>query len=573
MKTFAELGLSEPLLKAIEELGYEYPTPIQEQTLEVMLSGRDVVAQAQTGTGKTAAFALPILEKLNPRARSPQALILAPTRELAVQVAEMAYALGKHHNAHILAVYGGQPIDRQLRALKHGIQIVVGTPGRILDHLRRETLDLSGVRTVVLDEGDQMLDMGFVEEIEEILDQCPKERQTALFSATMPRPIAELAKKYLKDPAEVKIQSDQMTVASVNQIAYEVQGNRKQDALIRILDHDKPESAIVFCRTKKDAGDLADELKLLGYEADALHGDISQMQRDRVMRNFREGQVECLVATDVAARGLDIEAVSHVINYDIPGDPEAYVHRIGRTGRAGREGIAITLVTPRERNYLRTIERITRKKIEFKRLPSQAEIASKRMQALQSRIQSGLETGGLDPYLLMAEELCQDRDPLEVAAAAIKLLAEAEGIRSLTDNSFEDVNAEPGMARLFIPLGRNVGLHPRDVVGAIANEADVPGRSIGSIDIYASSTFVDVPAGVADAVISALNRTTLKGQKVRVDIARPREDGEVARAKSEGGFAASGSTPRAKRSGPKKEKSDRKKPKTDGKKRAKSHHG
>jgi ATP-dependent RNA helicase DeaD len=523
MKTFAELGLSELLLKGIEELGYERPTPIQEQTLEVLLAGRDVVAQAQTGTGKTAAFAIPILERLDKRLL-PQALVLAPTRELAVQVAEMTHAIGRFMNAHILAVYGGQPIERQLKALKHGVQIVVGTPGRVLDHLRRETLDLSHVQTVVLDEGDQMLDMGFIEEITEILDQCPKDRQTALFSATMPKPIADLSRKYLKDPEEIKIQAEQMTVSSIEQVAYEVAAKNKQDALIRILDHERPDSVIVFCRTKKEAGDVAEELKLRGYDADALHGDISQAQRDSVMRRFREKLIDCLVATDVAARGLDIENVSHVINYDIPGDPESYVHRVGRTGRAGREGIAMTLVTPRERNYLRTIERITRRKIEFKRLPSLAEIANKRMQALQSQLESKLEEGGLDPYLLMVEELCEEHDPTEIAAAAIKQIAESSGIKLDGDKEFEDVVAEPGMARLFLPVGRNAGIHPRDIVGAIANESGVPGRSIGSIDIYASSTFVDVPENRAEDVIDALNRTSIKGRRVKVEYARPRDE-------------------------------------------------
>ncbi|MBW3624327.1 MAG: DEAD/DEAH box helicase [Armatimonadetes bacterium] len=530
MKSFEELGLSAPLLKGIEELGYESPTPIQEQTIEMLLGGRDVVAQAQTGTGKTAAFALPVLENLDAGKRVPQALILAPTRELAMQVAEMTHALGRFKNVHLLAVYGGQPIERQLRALKHGVQVVVGTPGRILDHLRRETLNLSQVRTVVLDEGDQMLDMGFLEEIEEILEQCPEERQTVLFSATMPRPIAELARRFLKDPAEVKIQSEQMSVPTIEQIAYEVPARQKQEALIRILDHDQPDSAIIFCRTKQDTATLAEELEILGYEAAALHGDINQSQRESVLRRFREGVVECLVATDVAARGLDIENVSHVINYDVPGDPESYVHRIGRTGRAGREGIAVTFVTPRERNYLRTIERITRHKIPIQRLPSVAEIANKRMQALRSRIETTLESGGLDLYLMMAEELCEDHDPREVAAAAIRMLAESEGIKTQEDKSFEGVHAESGMTRLFLPLGRNAGIHPRDIVGAIANETDVPARSIGAIDIYATSTFVDVPEEHAGEILHALNRTTLKGRKVRVDIARPdQRDGRDAK--------------------------------------------
>ena len=522
MKSFEELGLNEDLLKAIRELGYEQPTPIQEQTIEVLLSGRDVIAQAQTGTGKTAAFALPILQRLDMANRSPQALIMAPTRELAVQVAEMVHALGRFNRAHVLAIYGGQPIDRQLKGLKYGAQIVVGTPGRLLDHLRRESLDLSGIKTVVLDEGDQMLDMGFIDEIADILEQCPKERQTALFSATVPAPIAGLARKYLKDPAEVKIASDAMTTPAIDQVAYEVQQRGKREALTRILDHDRPDSAIVFCRTKRDCDTLGEELELQGYQAESLHGDLTQAQRDRVMRRFREGQIDCLVATDVAARGLDIEAVSHVINYDIPGDPESYVHRIGRTGRAGREGVAITLVTPRERNYLRTIERLTRQKIRIERLPSMSEVATKRMKTLRDRLAASIEAGGLEPYLLVAEELGDLYDPIEVTAAAIRALAEAEGIKPADDVASEEgVDAEPGMARLFIPIGRNVGLHPRDLVGAIANETDLPGRAIGAIDIYASSSFVDVPDHAVETVIRALNHTTLRGHRVRVERAKP----------------------------------------------------
>src|SRR5262249_54354247 len=357
--SFAELGLSEPTLRAIAELGYEEPTPIQARTIAQMRAGADIIAQAQTGTGKTAAFALPIIEGLQPDARAPQALVMTPTRELAVQVAEAFHSYGKHHDIAILPVYGGQPIDRQLRALSRGVQVVVGTPGRLLDHIRRGTLKLDQVRTVVLDEADEMLDMGFIEDIEAILAETPQERQTTLFSATIPTPIAELAHKYMREPERISVATEQMTVPQIRQIYYEVGARDKFEVLGRVLDFEMPEAAIVFCRTKSEVDSLGERLIARAYPAETLHGDLSQIQRDRVMGRFRTGQVELLVATDVAARGLDIEHVSHVINYDIPLDPEVYVHRVGRTGRAGRSGCAITLVTPRERRLLRYIERVT----------------------------------------------------------------------------------------------------------------------------------------------------------------------------------------------------------------------
>ncbi|HEV2122764.1 MAG TPA: DEAD/DEAH box helicase, partial [Chloroflexota bacterium] len=359
MTKFADLGLSEPLLKAIADVGFEEPTPVQSETIPILLEGRDLIAQAQTGTGKTAAFALPILDRLVPGAKDPQALILAPTRELAIQVAQTFHQLGKTRNTRALAIYGGQPISRQLRALQYPVDVIVGTPGRVMDHMRRETMNLDNVSMLILDEGDEMLNMGFIEDIEWILERIPSERQTGLFSATMPDRIARLARRYLKNPARVAVKSEKMTVKGTEQSYYEVVQRAKVEALTRILDLEMPESAIIFCRTKREVDNLAQQLQSLGYPADALHGDLNQTQRDRVMARFRSGQDELLVATDVAARGLDVENVTHVINYDIPGDPENYVHRIGRTGRAGRTGMAITLVTPRERRLMNMIERAT----------------------------------------------------------------------------------------------------------------------------------------------------------------------------------------------------------------------
>jgi ATP-dependent RNA helicase DeaD len=344
---FAELGVDPHLLRAVEELGFEEPTPIQEQAIPLMLRGADVIAQAQTGTGKTAAYGLPIIQNLEADARQPQALILCPTRELAVQVAEAIFKMGKYKHVSIVPVYGGQPIERQLRALRQGVHIVVGTPGRIMDHMRRGTLALDRVRTVILDEADEMLDMGFIEDIEWILQQAPTERQTALFSATIPPRIAELARRYMRDPIRVAIPAETLTVPLIRQTYYEVTGQGKTDALTRILDMEEPASTILFVRTKRDADEVSESLQSRGYAAEALHGDMNQSQRERTLARFKRGQVEILVATDVAARGLDIEDVSHVINYDVPYDPESYVHRIGRTGRAGRSGEEVTLITPR----------------------------------------------------------------------------------------------------------------------------------------------------------------------------------------------------------------------------------
>jgi ATP-dependent RNA helicase DeaD len=399
-----------------------------------------------------------------------------------------------------------------------------------MDHMRRGTLALEDVCMVVLDEADEMLDMGFLEDIEFILEQVPAERQTALFSATIPPRIADLARRYLRDPRQVSVSRDKLTVPQIQQVYYEVLGRDKFDALTRILDVETPSSAIVFTRTKRDAAELSEQLAGLGYVAEPIHGDLSQAERDRVMRRFREGVVELLVATDVAARGLDIPAVSHVINYDVPMDPEAYVHRIGRTGRAGRAGEAITLVTPRERGALRVIDRLTKGKLKPGRLPSAADVATRRREALKATLRSVLETPDLQPYLLVVEELSAEYDLAELAAAALKLSGDLE-VRRDSDGARErahaedledGLDAEPGMVKLFVNLGRDDGLRPNDVVGAIANEARIPGRSIGAIDIYDEFSFVQVPKKVSRKVITALQRTSLRGKRVNVEVARPR---------------------------------------------------
>ncbi len=539
--SFAELGLSDLTLQAISELGYEEPTPIQARTISQLMSGADVIAQAQTGTGKTAAFALPIIEKLDPALRAPQALVMTPTRELAVQVAEAFHSYGKFH-AHvaILPVYGGQPIERQLRALKSGVNVVVGTPGRLLDHIQRGTLKLDQVRTVVLDEADEMLDMGFIEDIETILKETPAERQTALFSATIPGPIAALAKNYMRDPQRITIKTEQMTVPQIRQIYYEVGGRDKFEVLARVLDFEMPTSAIIFCRTKSEVDSLGERLTARAFPAETLHGDLSQIQRDRVMGRFRSGQVELLVATDVAARGLDIEHVSHVINYDIPLDPEVYVHRIGRTARAGRTGCAVTLVTPRERRQLGTIERLTGAKIQRMRLPTISDVVARRRESFKETLRETITGGGLETYQIMAEELGEEYSPTDLAAAAFKLLLDQslmeteDTLAEQQQERFEDErDGRPrrgprdfgpgqGMTRLYIDVGRDDNVRPADIVGAIANEAGIPGRAIGAIELFERFALVEVPSNQAEKVMRALRHTTIRGRKIAPSVARPR---------------------------------------------------
>ncbi|HEU4326537.1 MAG TPA: DEAD/DEAH box helicase [Roseiflexaceae bacterium] len=544
--SFDTLGLTQPTLRAISELGYEAPTPIQARTIPLLLAGADVIAQAQTGTGKTAAFALPIIERLDPQVQAPQALILTPTRELAVQVAEAIHAYSKYHRVAVLPVYGGQPIERQLRALRAGVQVVVGTPGRLLDHIRRGTLLLDRVHLAVLDEADEMLDMGFLEDIEAILQETPAARQTALFSATMPEPIARLAQRYLREPQQISIGTTTLTAPKIRQVVYEVGRRDKFEVLVRVLDFEQPSSAIIFCRTKSTVDQLSQRLSARALSAEALHGDLSQVQRDRVMARFRNSQAELLVATDVAARGLDIEHVSHVINYDMPLDPEDYVHRIGRTGRAGRAGNAITLVEPRERRLLRVIERVTRTSIQPLRLPTIADVVARRREAFKETLRETIGQDGLEPFVIMAEELGGEFSPTDLAAAAFKLLlgpieapetdplAEAEPppARERERPVGERPGAQPrrapgfgparGMTTLYLDVGRDDGVRPSDIVGAIANEADIPGRAIGAIELFDRFAFVEVPTARSRQVLHALQATTIRGRQVTPSLARPR---------------------------------------------------
>ena len=565
---FAALGLGAAALRAVAELGYGLPTPVQERTIPLLLAGRDIIAQAPTGTGKTAAYGLPIVERLDENDLHTQALVVAPTRELAIQVAEALHALGRYREMVTLPIYGGQPYDRQLRALARGVQVVVGTPGRLLDHLGRKTLDLSNVKMVVLDEADEMLNMGFIEDIEAILAALPAERQTALFSATIPPRIASLAHQYLRNPERVSVAAREAVAPRVRQVYYEVPGLGKPEALSRILDLEEPESAIVFVRTRRDADVLAEQLNGQGYLAQAIHGEINQAQRERALERFRRGHTQLLVATDVAARGLDIPDVSHIINYDLPMDAESYVHRIGRTGRAGRGGEALTLVTPRERRSLRMIEQAIHRPLERLRLPTPADVAARRRASFREDVLEILDAGQLDPFLRFVEDLAGTHDPAELAAAAFKMAAQArdtgrpgrtatwpEGPEATAAPEPEerlDTESEPrgqrgrgpqrggeripggrgrrerrepdgAMARLFLRVGKRDGVRPADLVGAIANEAGVPGDAIGDIDLYDTFSFVEVPEDMSDIVRAALNATTIRGRQPRATVARPED--------------------------------------------------
>ncbi len=526
---FVGLGLSEPVMRAIIEAGFEAPTPIQERAIPILLSGQDLIGQAQTGTGKTAAFALPMAERLDPTQHFPQAIVLLPTRELCIQVAQEIHSLSKYQNLRVVPIYGGQPIDRQFRALRQGPQIIVGTPGRVLDHLRRGTLDLSQVHMVVLDEADEMLNMGFLEDVEEILKAAPAERHTALFSATMPPRIAALARDYLKNPQRVAIEAKKRTVAQIKQTYYEVMPSQKLEALTRILDMETPGSTIIFCHTRREVDQLGEALQARGYEAETLHGEMNQATRDRVMGRFRSGQADLLIATDVAARGLDIEQVTHVINYDIPWDVESYIHRIGRTGRAGRSGEAITLITPRERYQMRMIEKFINASIRPMRVPTAADIAMRRREMFKENLRAALESGNYDGHLMTVEEMAAEGeyDASQIAAAALQLLWQAQkgaADYDVAEAEADGERAEPGMTRLFLQIGRQDGVRPGDIVGAIANEAGIPGSVIGAIDIMDRSAFVEVPEAEAPRVIEALSRTKLRGKRIYVDVARPRSE-------------------------------------------------
>lgn len=422
MTKFEDLGISPATMKSLKRMGFEEATPVQAETIPLSLQNKDLIGQAQTGTGKTAAFGIPLVDKIDTESNVIQGIVIAPTRELAVQVSEELYKIGYGKRARVLAIYGGQDINRQIRALKNHPQIIVGTPGRILDHINRRTIRLENIHTVILDEADEMLNMGFIEDIETILSKTPEERQTLLFSATMPAPIQRMAEKFMKDPQIVRVKTKEMTVPLIEQYYIEVQEKSKFDILTRLLDIQTPELAIVFGRTKRRVDELSEALNLRGYMAEGIHGDLSQAKRLQVLRKFKEGSIDVLVATDVAARGLDISGVTHVYNFDIPQDPESYVHRIGRTGRAGKEGVAMTFITPREKSYLAVVEKTTKRKMDRMKPPTLDEALEGQQKAVLEKILQSIETNNLQFYKQAAEELLEQQDATTVVAAVLKML-------------------------------------------------------------------------------------------------------------------------------------------------------
>jgi ATP-dependent RNA helicase DeaD len=522
---FASLGLADALVKAVAALGYEEPTPIQREAIPVLCAGRDLIGQAGTGTGKTAAFALPLIHRLAAAPAAPggraRGLILVPTRELAMQVAEAVHKYAKRTSLSSVPLYGGAPMDQQIRALKRGADIVVATPGRALDHLRRKTLSLDALEVLILDEADEMLDMGFAEDIETILTATPRTRQTALFAATMAPRIAAIAERHLTHAVRITIKSEKRApgkLPQVRQVAFIVTRDQKAYALGRVLEFEDPKSAIVFCRTRLEVDELTDTLKSHGYGAQALHGGMEQKQRDRVMQLFRQEKADVLVATDVAARGLDIEHVSHVINYDIPTAAEVYVHRIGRTGRVGREGVAITLVDPREQRLLRQIEALTKQKIEIVALPTAAALRAKRRDLTRAALRDRLVAGGLDELRAFVESLAHDFDLVDIAAAAVAMMHDAsEPATPEPPPAPATADVVPGpMTVILVGAGKTAGIRPGDIVGAITGEARLTSRQIGGIRIGPTQSLVEVPQTLADRVIKALRGTTLRGKKVDV---------------------------------------------------------
>lgn len=522
---FEELKISRDVLKAIEDMGFEETTPIQTNAIPPALEGRDIIGQAQTGTGKTAAFGIPLLERVDPDNKNPQAIILCPTRELAIQVAEELKRLARYkRNLHTLPVYGGQSIKRQIKVLKKGVQVIIGTPGRVMDHMRRGTLQLSGVDFLVLDEADVMLDMGFIDDIEKILEDIPQDRQTLFFSATIPKTIINLGKRYQKDAKLIRIAHENLTAPSIEQYYYEIKRGDKLKVLTRLIDMHLPQLSLIFCNTRKQVDELNIQLQARGYLADALHGGMNQNQRDRVMDKFRNGIIEHLVATDVAARGIDVDNVEAVFNYDLPQDTDYYVHRIGRTGRAGKTGTAYTFVVGKDIYKLRDIQKYTKIKIERQNIPSLNDIEEVQIEKFVSNLKNYIEKEHLGKHTKIIEGLLEDDyTAIELAAGLLKmsLTDEKEEENDYRDN-FGDTGAEPGMVRLFINIGKKDKISPRHIVGAIAGETDLEGKLIGAIDVYNNFTFVEVPSEMGAHVLNIMKDNYIKGNKVNVEPAKPK---------------------------------------------------
>jgi len=542
---FASLTLAPQLCNALSDLGYEEPTPIQRAAIPPLLAGRDLVGQAATGTGKTAAFALPVLQRLLAEGgrAAPAALVLVPTRELAMQVSEAMRSYGQDMGARVVPVYGGEPIGRQLGALKRGVDVVVATPGRALDHIARGTLKLSGLEIVVLDEADEMLDMGFAEDIEAILGNTPDSRQTALFSATMPPRIDGMVRRHLRNPVRVELGRQPSASADgllVRQMAYVVPRGHKSAALGRVLDLEAPAAAVVFCRTRDDVDQLTEILNGRGHRAEALHGGLDQQHRDQVMSRLRNRSVNLLVATDLAARGLDVDQLTHVVNYDVPSAPELYVHRIGRVGRAGRVGTAITLVEPREHKMLKAVERATGVPIAVEKLPTVADLRARRLELTRAALRESLLEGDLDDFRAVVEPLSEEFDLFKLALAAVKLAHEASGASLEEAEELPEAElpwpaddrhdrrkaggrdqrrarpATAGTTRLFVGAGRSAGVRPQDLVGVITSKSYLSGRDVGAIEIAERFSLVEVPESAADDVIAALRQASIKGRKTSI---------------------------------------------------------
>ena len=559
-KTFRELGLAEPLLRALDELGYEKPTPIQAASIDPLMAGKDILGQAQTGTGKTGAFALPLLNSIDPNTNSPQILVLAPTRELAVQVAEAFGSYAKFMKGlHVLPIYGGQSMHQQLNALRRGPQIIVGTPGRVMDHMRRGTLKLESLKAMVLDEADEMLKMGFIDDIEWILEHTPKQRQLALFSATMPEQIKRVANKYLSEPVHVKIAATTTTVETIEQRFVQVSQHNKLEALVRVLEVEKTEGIIIFVRTRNSCVELAEKLEARGYASSPLHGDMNQQARERAVDQLKRGKLDIIIATDVAARGLDVERIGHVVNYDIPYDTEAYVHRIGRTGRAGRTGMAILFVTHREMRMLRTIERATKSRISPMDVPSPETVTERRLSRLGEQIGEVISKDSLDFMKGAVAKLCQELEvDTDVLAAALLQQVQKDrplqlpsmnerqrdsrddrNSRDRNDRNSRDRGDRPRresrptpssigsadslkdnpdvkMCRYIIDVGRDNGVGVGNIVGAVANEANIDSRYIGQIQLFDQVTAIDLPDGMPKDVLAHLKKVRVCGRPLNI---------------------------------------------------------
>lgn len=520
---FDELNIDERILRAIEDMGFEETSPIQTQAIPAVCEGIDVVGQAQTGTGKTAAYTIPMLMKIDPQIKKPQAIVLCPTRELAVQVAEEIRKLAKYmSDIKVLPVYGGQEIVRQIKSLKTGVQIIVGTPGRVMDHMRRKTVKFDNINMVILDEADEMLDMGFREDMETILTETPEDRQTVMFSATMPKAIMDIARNFQKDARIIKVVRKELTVSNIEQFYYEVRPKNKTEVLCRLIDIYNPRLSVVFCNTKRQVDELISELKGRGYFADGIHGDMKQQQRDRVMDDFRSGKVDILIATDVAARGIDVDDVDMVFNYDIPQDEEYYVHRIGRTGRAGRSGMALSFISGKEVYKLKDIERYCKTKILAKPVPSLDDVKNTKLDNMFDKIRQTIEEGGLTDMVNLVEEHVNQEEytSMDMAAALLKMLIGDTLDREdeVEEFHFDTDKDDSRMVRLFINIGKKDKIKPANILGAIAGESGMPGKLVGAIDMMDNYTFVDVPAIHAEKILKAMNdNVQIKGHRVNVE--------------------------------------------------------